>query len=50
MSVITAGQVREVGPELQLISGVEDRPKLFGEGFLFEEVRIFKETEQKRPL
>jgi hypothetical protein len=48
--VITARQVREVGPALQLISDVEDRPKLFGEGFLFEEVRIFKATEQKRPL
>jgi hypothetical protein len=23
---------------------VKDRPKLFGEGFLLEEVRIFKET------
>jgi len=50
VSVITAWQVREVGPALQLISDVEDRPKLFGEGFLFEEVRIFKATEQKRPL
>jgi len=47
---ITAGQVREVDPVLQLISDVEDRPKLFDEGFLFEEVRIFKEAEQKRPL
>jgi hypothetical protein len=46
VSVITAGQVCEVGPVLQLISDVEDRPKLFGEGFLFEEVRIFEETEQ----
>ena len=50
VSVITAGQVREVGPVLQLISDVEDRPKLFGKGFLFEEVRIFKQTEQKSPL
>jgi len=50
VSVITAGQVREVGPVLQLICDVEDRPKLFGAGFLFEEVRIFEEPKQEHPL
>ena len=50
VSVIAVWQVRQIGSVLKLIGEVEDRPKLIGEGFLFEQVRIFEEAEQKRPL
>lgn len=50
VSVITVGQVCQRSSVLKLISKVKNSPKPLGKGLLFEEVRIFKEAEQKSTL